>query len=91
MIQQEVMEKNLSLEQQFFALHANIEKLCFQLCQKNMHKVNLQRTYLSEKKERILLDNNKILTREKELREATKLANKKLKESVKALKILHRD
>ena len=67
MNQQKFIEKNLSLEQQFCSLNANIDKLRFQLRQKNMHAANLRRIYLSEKKEIIALDKNKILKMENEL------------------------
>ncbi len=100
-IQQELTEKNLSLEQQFCELHSEINKLCYWLHQKNLHKSNLRRTYLSEKKEIIAFDKNKILKMENELmklknmdsqrKDTTKLDNNKLKENIKSLKILHKD
>ena len=101
MVQQEMIEKNLSLEQQFAQLHATIDKLRFQLRQTNTHQSHLKRTYLAEKKELKTLENNKILKMENELmklkstytqkKDVTKLENEKLKESLRSLKILHRD
>ena len=48
MVQQEVIEKNLSIEQQVAQLHANVDKAWYQLRQKNMYTANFQRSYLAD-------------------------------------------
>ena len=61
MNEQEPIEKNLSLEQQFCGLHAEIDKLRYRLRQKNIQESNLRRTYLSDKKQIVAVEKNKIL------------------------------
>ena len=101
MNEQELIEKNLSLEQQFCGLHAEIDKLRYRLRQKNIQESNLRRTYLSDKKQIVAVEKNKLLKIENELiklkstdaqtKDTTKLENNKIKENMKSLKTLHKD
>jgi len=101
LVEQETCERNRSLEQGNARLEANVEKLRFQLRQKNIHESNLRKTFLAQKKELKALDENKILKLENELlkvkssktssKETTKLDNEKLKETIKSIKVLHKD
>ena len=94
MVEQETCERNLSLEQGNDRLEANVEKLRFQLQQKNINEGNLPKTFLAQKKELKALDENKILKLENELIKdngKTKLDNEKLKDTIKSIKALHKD
>ena len=51
MLEQETSEKNLKLETQVARLEATVDKLSHQLCQKNMHKADLHKTYSAQKRE----------------------------------------
>ena len=101
MVEQETCERNRSLEQGNARLEANVEKLRFQLQQKNIHEGNLRKTFLAQKKELKAVDENKILKLENKFlkvkslkassKETTKSDNEKLKETIKSIKVLHKD
>ena len=67
LVLQETNKKNLALEQGNARLEANVDKLRYQLWQKNMHEGNLQKTFLAQKKELKALAENKILKLENEV------------------------
>ena len=101
LVLQEIKEKNLALEQGNARLEANVDKLLYQLRQKNIHEANLRKTFLAQKKELKALDDNKILKLENEVLRLknsrssengkTKLDNEKLKETIKSINALHKD
>ena len=74
--------------------------LQYQLCQKNIHKANLRKTFLAQRKVQKALDENKILNLEEELmkiktcttasKDSTKLKNEVLKDNLRSSKILHK-
>ena len=82
-------------------MEATVDRLHYQLGQKNAHEANLQRTYMAEKKEWKTSEENKVLKLEKELmivksantasKDAIKLENDKIKGTLKSLKILHEE
>ena len=68
MLEQEENQRNVSLQNQVARLESSVNKLWYQLRQKNTHEANLWRTYLAEKKKEIkALEENKILKLEIEL------------------------
>ncbi len=100
MLEKERSEKNVCLIEQVSKLKATtVDKLHFQLCQKNVHESNLNKTYLAQNREQRETDEKKILKLEKELMklkgtkstftEAAKLESDKLKESLKSCRTLH--
>ena len=101
MLEQETCEKNLSQGKEIAKLEATVDRLRYQLRQKNAHEANLRRTHIAEKKEQKTSKENKALKLEKELmrvksantesKDATKLENDKLKENLRSLKILHKE
>ena len=91
MVQQEVLEKNIFLERQLAQLHANVDKLWYHLCQKNMDSTNLQRTYLIEKNDLIALDNNKIFKMENELMKVKSIDSQKKNANMKRKCESHED
>ena len=101
MLQQETGEKNLILNQQNAKLEATVDKLRFQLRQKNVHESDLKKSYLAQKREQKATDENKILKLERELtklkemkstnKDSTKLECEKLKERLHSCKTLHKE
>ena len=101
LLEQKTSEKNVELETQVAKLEANIDKLRFQLRQKNVHESDLRKTYSAQKKEQKALSENTILKLEQELMkikntrakktDSSRLEIEKLKESLKSTKILHKD
>ena len=101
MLKQEANQRNISLQNQVAKLESSVDKLWYQLRQKNTHKANLRRAYLAEKKEIKALEENKVLKLEKELmkfknvnvftKDNTRLENSKLKENLRSLKVLHKE
>ena len=84
MVQQETNERNLALERGNARLEVNVDKLRYQLQQKNIHEANLKSLKLEN--ELLKSRNTKTSGNEK-----TKLDNEKLKETIKSIKTLHRD
>ena len=66
-LEQETSEKNLLQGKEIAKLEATVDRLRYQLRQKNAHEANLRRTYLAEKKEWKTSEENKVLKLEKEL------------------------
>ena len=101
MIEEEYSQKNLDLNIDVAKLKAEVEKLRFQMRQKNVHESNLRKTFLSQKKELKTLNENKILKLENDnikLRSSAtdgknnkKLENDKLKDTIKSTKAQHKD
>ena len=101
MLDQEKSEKNLNLETQIARLEAYVNKLRYQLRQKNMHEADLRKTYSAQKREQKALSENSILKLEQELikvknekttkKDTTRLELDKVKESLRSTKVLHRD
>ena len=95
MIEQETSAKNLSQGKEIAKLQATVDRLRYQLRQKNAHEANLRRTHMAEKKEQKFSEENKALKLEKELiklknsntasKDATKLENDKLKENIRSV------
>ena len=100
-LEQETGEKNLSQGKEIAKLEATVDRLRYQLRQKNAHEANLQRTHMAVKKEWKTSEENKLLKLEKELmqvknantqdKDATKLENDKMKENLKSLKVCHKE
>ena len=101
MLDQEKSEKNLKLETQVARLEATIDKLRFQIRQKNMHEADLRKTYSAQKREQKALSENSILKLQQELmkiknekttkKDTTRLEVERLKESLKLSKTLHKE
>lgn len=101
MIEEEYSQKNLDLNIDVAKLKAEVEKLRFQMRQKNVHESNLRKTFLSQKKELKTLNENKILKLENDnikLRSSAtdgknnkKLENDKLKDTIKSTKAQHKN
>ena len=101
MIKQEYSNKKLDLNIDVAKLKAEVEKLCFQIRQKNVHKSNLRKSLLSQKKELKTLNKNMILKLESENiklkssatdgKNSKKLENDKLKDTIRSTKALHKD
>ena len=101
MLDQEKSEKNLQLETQVARLEATVDKIRYQLRQKNMHEADLRKTYSAQKREQKALSENSILKLEQELmkvknekttkKDTTRLEVERLKESLKLSKILHKE
>ena len=100
-LEQSTSEKNVGLETQVGKLNCDIEKLRYQLRQKNTHKGSTRQMYLAEKNELKALQDVLVLKLEKELiqlkkekaegENTTRLENINLKENAKPLKTLHKD
>ena len=60
-LEQETSEKNLQLDTQVTRLEANVNKLRYQLRQKNIHKADLHKTYSTQKREQKALSENTAL------------------------------
>ena len=101
LLEQESSDKNLKLETQVARLEASVDKLQYQLCQKNMHEADLCKTYSAQKREQKALSEKTILKLEQELlkvknsratkKDSSRLEVEKLKESLKSSKILHKE
>ena len=99
-LEQDTAEKNLRLETQVAKLEGNVNKLCFQLQQKNMHEADLRKTFSPQKREQKAISENAIFKLEQDLmklqNEKTKkkglsvLEVEKLKETLKSSRILHK-
>ena len=89
------------MEQGNDRFEANVDKLQYQLRQKNMHECNLWKAFLAQKKELRALAENKILKLENEVfklkstkaagNEKLKLDNEKLKETIQSINSLQMD
>ena len=66
-LEQETSEKNLLQGKEIAKLEATVDRLRYQLRQKNAHEANLRRTYLAEKKEWKTSEENKVLKMKEEL------------------------
>ena len=54
MLDQEKSDKNLQLETQVAKLEATVDKIRYQLRQKNMHEADLRKSYSAQKREQKL-------------------------------------
>ena len=98
LLEQVTSEKNVQLEVQVARLEANVNKLRYQLCQKNIHEADLCKTLSVQKREQKALSENTVLKLEQELlnqknlrtrnKDPSRLEIEKLKESLKSSKIL---
>ena len=67
MIEQDYNEKNLDLNIKVAKLKADVEKLCYQMRQKNVQYGNPRKAFLPQKKELKTLNKNKILKLESDI------------------------
>ncbi len=99
-LEQQMREKNVSLENQAATLDNMVVNFVTN-CGKKIHKADLQKTYLAQKKSQKAIDENNVYKLEKELtklkseksanKDSTRLENEKLKESLKSSRILHKE